>query len=51
MLDQAVRTMESYVSQFPDVRAKEEMKDAKTVYDGINNELKEELPVLYDRSA
>ncbi|MEQ2248279.1 hypothetical protein ILYODFUR_017591 [Ilyodon furcidens] len=84
MLDQAVRTMESYVSQFPDVRekiakrgrklvdydsslhhlealemakkrddikinkAKEEMKDAKTVYDGINNELKEELPVLYD---
>ncbi|XP_015236573.1 PREDICTED: bridging integrator 2-like [Cyprinodon variegatus] len=84
MVDQAVRTMESYVSQFPDVRekiakrgrklvdydsslhhlealqtakkrddikinkAKEEMKVAKTIYDGINNELKEELPVLYE---
>ncbi|KAM4571878.1 bridging integrator 2a [Fundulus diaphanus] len=84
LLDQAVRTMESYVSQFPDVRekiakrgrklvdydsslhhlealqtakkrddikinkAKEEMKAAKTIYDGINSELKEELPVLYN---
>ncbi|XP_028266823.1 bridging integrator 2a [Parambassis ranga] len=84
LIDQAVRTMESYVSQFPDVREKiakrgrklvdfdsslhhlealqtakkrddvkinkamEEMKTAKTVYEGINSELKEELPVLYD---
>lgn len=84
LLDQAIRTMESYVSQFPDVRekiakrgrklvdydsarhhlealqnakkkddvkiskAEEEMTEAKAVYDGINNELKEELPVLYD---
>uniref|UniRef100_A0A3Q2ZVV7 Bridging integrator 2a n=1 Tax=Kryptolebias marmoratus TaxID=37003 RepID=A0A3Q2ZVV7_KRYMA len=29
-------------------KAKEELKAAKTVYDGINNELKDELPVLYD---
>ncbi|KAM4563198.1 bridging integrator 2a [Odontesthes bonariensis] len=84
LLDQAVRTMESYVGQFTDVKekvskrgrklvdfdsslhhlealqtakkrddikinkAKEEMKAAKTVYEGINSELKEELPVLYD---
>ncbi|KAM9351039.1 bridging integrator 2a [Symphorus nematophorus] len=84
LLDQAVRTMESYVSQFPDVRekiakrgrklvdydssrhhlealqtakkrddvkinkAEEEMNAAKSVYEGINNDLKEELPVLYD---
>ncbi|KAM9344185.1 bridging integrator 2a [Pholidichthys leucotaenia] len=84
LLDQAVRTMESYVSQFPDVRekiakrgrklvdydsslhhlealqtakkkddikiakAKEEMNAAKSVYEGINKELKEELPVLFD---
>ncbi|XP_078110167.1 bridging integrator 2a [Sander vitreus] len=84
LLDQAVRTMESYVSQFPDVRekvakrgrklvdydsslhhlealqtakkrdevkitkAEEEMNAAKSVYDGINTELKEELPVLFD---
>ncbi|XP_040007759.1 bridging integrator 2a isoform X1 [Xiphias gladius] len=84
LLDQAVRTMESYVSQFPDVRekvakrgrklvdydssrhhlealqtakrrddvkinkAEEEMNYAKSVYEGINNELKEELPVLHD---
>lgn len=84
LLDQAIRTMESYVSQFPDVRekiakrgrklvdydstrhhlealqsakkkddikinkAEEEMKAAKSVYEGINNELKEELPVLYE---
>ncbi|XP_041860173.1 bridging integrator 2a [Melanotaenia boesemani] len=84
LLDQAVRTMESYVGQFPDVRekvakrgrklvdydcslhhlealqtakkrddikinkAKEEMKAAKAVYEGMNNELKEELPALYD---
>ncbi|XP_033485329.1 bridging integrator 2a [Epinephelus lanceolatus] len=84
LLDQAVRTMESYVSQFPDVRekvakrgrklvdydsslhhlealqtakkrddvkihkAEEEMNAAKSVYEGINTELKEELPVLYE---
>uniref|UniRef100_A0A3Q3WW78 BAR domain-containing protein n=1 Tax=Mola mola TaxID=94237 RepID=A0A3Q3WW78_MOLML len=84
LLDQVVRTMESYVSQFPDVRekiakrgrklvdydssrhhletlqtakkrddikikkAEEEMSTAKTIYEGYNNELKEELPVLYE---
>ncbi|XP_045911304.1 bridging integrator 2a isoform X2 [Micropterus dolomieu] len=84
LLDQAIRTMESYVSQFPDVRekiakrgrklvdydsslhhlealqtakkrddvkitkAEEEMNAAKRVYESINNELKEELPVLYE---
>lgn len=84
LLDQAIRTMESYVSQFPDVRekiakrgrklvdydsarhhlealqsakkkddikinkAEEEMNAAKAVYEGLNNDLKEELPVLYD---
>ncbi|XP_075947664.1 bridging integrator 2a [Anarhichas minor] len=84
LVDQAVRTMESYVSQFPDVREKvakrgrklvdydsslhhlealqtakkrddvkinkagEEMNAAKSVYEGINFELKEELPVLFD---
>ncbi|CAK6963765.1 bridging integrator 2a [Scomber scombrus] len=84
LLDQAVRTMESYVSQFPDVRekvakrgrklvdydsarhhlealqtakkkddvkinkAEEELNAAKGVYEGINNELKDELPVLHD---
>nr|XP_019960246.1 PREDICTED: bridging integrator 2 [Paralichthys olivaceus] len=84
LLDQAVRTMESYVSQFPDVKekvakrgrklvdydsarhhlealqsakkkddvkinkAEEEMNYARSVYEGFNNELKEELPVIYD---
>ncbi|XP_042348620.1 bridging integrator 2a [Plectropomus leopardus] len=84
LLDQAVRTMESYVSQFPDVKekvakrgrklvdydssrhhlealqtakkrddvkinkAEEEMNAAKSVYEGINTELKEELPALYE---
>ncbi|XP_061591317.1 bridging integrator 2a [Cololabis saira] len=84
LLDQAERTMESYVGQFPEIRekvakrgrklvdydsslhhlealqtakkrddvkinkAKEEMKAVQTVYEGINTELKEELPVLYD---
>lgn len=84
LIDQAVRTMESYVSQFPDVKekvakrgrklvdydsslhhlealqtakkkddvkiskAEEEMNAAKSVYEGINNELKDELPLLYD---
>uniref|UniRef100_A0A3Q3JNL6 BAR domain-containing protein n=1 Tax=Monopterus albus TaxID=43700 RepID=A0A3Q3JNL6_MONAL len=84
LLDQGVRTMESYVNQFPDVRekiakrgrklidydssrhhlealqtakkkddikinkAEEEMNYAKHVYEYINSELKEELPVLYD---
>ncbi|XP_041656280.1 bridging integrator 2a [Cheilinus undulatus] len=84
LIDQAVRTMESYVSQFPDVKekvakrgrklvdydsslhhlealqtakkkddvkiskAEEEMNAAKRVYEGINNELKDELPLLYD---
>lgn len=84
LLDQAVRTMESYVSQFPDVREKiakrgrklvdydsslhhlealqtakkrddvkinkaiEEMNAAKSVYEWINTELKEELPVIFE---
>ncbi|XP_062248474.1 bridging integrator 2a [Platichthys flesus] len=84
LLDQAVRTMESYSGQFPDVKekvakrgrklvdydssrhhlealqaakkrddvkinkAEEEMIYAKSVYESFNNELKEEMPVLYD---
>ncbi|CAB1414847.1 unnamed protein product [Pleuronectes platessa] len=84
LLDQAVRTMESYAGQFPDVKekvakrgrklvdydssrhhlealqaakkrddvkinkAEEEMVYAKRVYESFNNELKEEMPVLYD---
>ncbi|KAM6976796.1 bridging integrator 2a [Aplochiton taeniatus] len=84
LFDQALRTMESYMSQFPDVRerilkrsrklidydssrrhlealqtakkrddvkiskAEEEMSTAKRVYESMNNELKEELPVLHD---
>ncbi|KAM3872106.1 bridging integrator 2a [Diretmus argenteus] len=84
LLDQAVRTMESYMGQFPDVRervskrgrklvdydssrhhlealqtakkrddvkiikAEEEVNIAKSVYEYINSELKEELPVLFE---
>ncbi|XP_063760373.1 bridging integrator 2a isoform X3 [Eleginops maclovinus] len=84
LLDQAVRTMESYVGQFPDIRekvakrgrklvdydstlhhlealqsskkrddvkiskAEEEMHAARSVYESINSELKDELPVIYD---
>ncbi|XP_062396260.1 bridging integrator 2a [Sardina pilchardus] len=83
VLDQGVRTMESYMTQFPDVKervakrnrklvdydssrhhlealqsakkidevkiakAEEELQTAKSVYDDINMELKEELPVLF----
>lgn len=32
------------------LQAKEEMNTAKVIYEGINNDLKEELPVLFDRS-
>lgn len=31
------------------LQAEEEMMAAKSVYDGINRDLKEELPVLYER--
>uniref|UniRef100_UPI003AAEF808 bridging integrator 2a n=1 Tax=Centroberyx gerrardi TaxID=166262 RepID=UPI003AAEF808 len=84
LLDQAVRTMESYMGQFPDIRervskrgrklvdydsschhlealqtakkrddikitkAEEEVSAAKSIYEGINSELKEELPALYE---
>ncbi|KAF7653891.1 hypothetical protein LDENG_00077210 [Lucifuga dentata] len=84
LLDQAIRTMESYVGQFPDVRekvakrgrklvdydsschhlealqaakkkddikinkAEEDVTAAKSIYEGINNELKEELLVFHD---
>ncbi|XP_034007279.1 bridging integrator 2a [Trematomus bernacchii] len=84
LLDQAVRTMESYVGQFPDIRekvakrgrklvdydstlhhlealqsakkrddvkiikAEEEMHEARSVYESINSELKDELPVIFD---
>lgn len=33
------------------LQAEEEMNAAKSVYEGINTELKEELPVLFERSA
>ncbi|XP_072553382.1 bridging integrator 2a isoform X3 [Salminus brasiliensis] len=82
--DQALVTMESYMSQFPDMRervakrgrkcvdydssrhhfealengkkrddikiskAKEEMVTARKIFEDMNQELKEELPVLYD---
>ncbi|XP_056588570.1 bridging integrator 2a [Triplophysa dalaica] len=82
--DQALLTMDSYMSQFPDVRervakrgrklvdydsarhhltvlknakkkddikigkADDEMKAAKTTFEDINRELKEELPILFD---
>ncbi|XP_036447166.1 bridging integrator 2a isoform X3 [Colossoma macropomum] len=82
--DQALLTMESYMSQFPDIRervakrgrklvdydssrhhleslenakkrddikigkAKEEMKTAQKIFEEMNRELKEELPVLHD---
>ncbi|KAM4610625.1 bridging integrator 2a [Polymixia lowei] len=84
LVDQAVRTMESYIGQFPDARervskrgrklvdydssrhhlealqtakkrddikiakAEEEVSSAKIVYESINNELKDELPALYE---
>uniref|UniRef100_A0A3Q3MMF0 Bridging integrator 2a n=1 Tax=Labrus bergylta TaxID=56723 RepID=A0A3Q3MMF0_9LABR len=84
LMDQAVRTMESYVSQFPDVKekvakrgrklvdydsslhqlealqtakkrddvkikkAEEDMNAAKSVYEGLNNDLKDELPQLFE---
>ncbi|XP_048856256.1 bridging integrator 2b [Brienomyrus brachyistius] len=83
LADQTVRTMESYVSQFPEVKervskrgrklvdydsarhhleglqntkkkdeakitkAEEEFNKAQTVFEDINKELREELPVLY----
>lgn len=31
------------------LQAEEEMNIAKMIYEGINNDLKEELPVLYER--
>lgn len=34
---------------FNNPQAEEEKNAAKIVYEGINNELKEELPALYDR--
>ncbi|KAI5095929.1 bridging integrator 2 isoform X2, partial [Silurus meridionalis] len=82
--DQALLTIESYMSQFPDMRekvakrgrklvdydstrhhleslqnakkkdeikigkAEEEMKMTKTIFEDMNRELKEELPLLYD---
>ncbi|XP_029478233.1 bridging integrator 2-like [Oncorhynchus nerka] len=84
LLDQALRTMESYMSQFPDVREKvakrgrklvdydssrhhleamqnakkkddvkiakaaDEVNIAQSVFEGINRELRDELPTLYD---
>ncbi|CAB1329975.1 unnamed protein product [Coregonus sp. 'balchen'] len=84
LLDKALRTMESYISQFPDVRErvakrgrklvdydssrhhleamqnakkKDDVKIAKAadevnrtqiVFEGINRELRDELPALYD---
>ncbi|XP_046896864.1 bridging integrator 2a [Hypomesus transpacificus] len=84
LVDQALRTMESYMSQFPDVRervakrgrklvdydssrhhlealqtakkrddtkiskADDEVNIAQNVFEGINRELRDELPVLFD---
>ncbi|CAL8319639.1 unnamed protein product [Merluccius merluccius] len=46
--DQALRTMESYMGQFPDVRAEEELSAAKYVYEAINTELKDDLPAFHE---
>ncbi|XP_060913881.1 bridging integrator 2a [Labrus mixtus] len=84
LMDQAIRTMESYVSQFPDVKekvakrgrklvdydsslhqlealqtakkrddvkikkAEEDMNAARSVYEGLNNDLKDDLPQLFE---
>ncbi|KAF3855763.1 hypothetical protein F7725_016486 [Dissostichus mawsoni] len=45
--DQIVRTMENYTSQFPEVKADEEFNKSQNVFEEINTELREELPVLY----
>ncbi|XP_034502323.1 bridging integrator 2 isoform X3 [Ailuropoda melanoleuca] len=47
LADQALRTMENYVAQFSEIKAEEEFNKAQGVFEDLNQELLEELPVLY----
>ncbi|XP_060268549.1 bridging integrator 2 isoform X6 [Ovis aries] len=48
LADQALRTMENYVAQFSEIKAEEEFNKAQVVFEDLNQELLEELPVLYN---
>ncbi|KAM3846692.1 bridging integrator 2 isoform 2-T2 [Vipera latastei] len=48
LADQAIRTMDNYLSQFNEIKAEEEFYKAQTVFEELNKELREELPVLYN---
>ncbi|XP_076966826.1 bridging integrator 2 isoform X3 [Tamandua tetradactyla] len=48
LADQAVRTMENYVAQFSEIKAEEEFNKAQIVFEDLNQELLEELPILYN---
>ncbi|XP_069828339.1 bridging integrator 2 isoform X2 [Dendropsophus ebraccatus] len=47
LADQTVHIMENYMSQFSEMKAEEEFNKAQMIFEDLNKELREELPVLY----
>ncbi|XP_075447747.1 bridging integrator 2 isoform X4 [Ascaphus truei] len=45
--DQAVRIMDNYMSQFPEMKAEEEFNKTQMIFEDLNKELRDELPGLY----
>ncbi|XP_061465190.1 myc box-dependent-interacting protein 1 isoform X7 [Rhineura floridana] len=48
LVDQALLTMDTYLGQFPDIKAEEELVKAQKVFEEMNIDLQEELPSLWN---
>ncbi|KTF95418.1 hypothetical protein cypCar_00001014 [Cyprinus carpio] len=48
LVDSTIDTLETYLTQFPDLKAEEDLKKAQKVFDDLNVGLQDELPTLWD---
>ncbi|MGH0169798.1 UNVERIFIED_CONTAM: hypothetical protein FKN15_078472, partial [Acipenser sinensis] len=48
LVDGALITLDTYLGQFPDIKAEEEFNKAQKVFEELNVDLQEELPSLWD---
>ncbi|XP_078147362.1 myc box-dependent-interacting protein 1b [Centroberyx gerrardi] len=48
MTDDSLSSLDTYLAQFPDIKAEEELGRAQKVFEELNVELQDELPALWD---
>ncbi|WAR04877.1 BIN1-like protein [Mya arenaria] len=48
--DHVQEPLTKYLTNFPGIKAQEDLEQAQKIYDDLNNELHQELPEFYDRS-